>query len=193
MPVESYYLRFGNMSKIGQLPIQIPSGVTVSIDQHEVNVKGSHGQLNIQTPAELTVDQKENTITINRSTERKQVKAMHGLYRSLIANAVAGVEKPWTKRLEIVGTGFTAKMQGTDLTMKLGYSHPVVVKKPEGITFQVEGSRLVVVSGVDKQLVGQIAHQIKIIKKPDAYKGKGIRYEGEVIKLKPGKKAKGAE
>src|SRR3989344_5586731 len=124
--------------------------------------------------------------------ELKKVKALHGLYRTLISNAMQGVVTPWQKRLEIVGTGYNAKMQGEDLALKVGYSHPIVFKKVTGIKFQVDGNNIIIISGVDKQLVGQVAHQIKTNKKPDPYKGKGIRYEGERLKLKPGKKAKTA-
>lgn len=180
------------MSKIGEKPVPLPAGVQLSITGNTVVVKGSKGTMQVIVPMELVIEKKDNVLNLRRQDERKSTKAMHGLFRSLIANAVAGVETPWTKRLEIVGTGFTAKLQGADLALKIGFSHTVIYKKVENIVFQVEGNNKIVISGVDKQLVGQVAYQIKILKKPDPYKGKGIRYDGEVIKLKPGKKAKTA-
>ncbi len=178
------------MSKIGQKVITVPGAVQVQIQDSVVSVKGAKGEITVSLPRHITAEQADNVITVKRTSEAKKVKAAHGLFRSLIANAVEGVDKGWEKRLEIVGTGFNVKMQGADLVFKLGYSHPVIYKAVEGIQFQVEGTNKVVVRGHDKQLVGQVAYQIKMIKKPDAYKGKGIRYEGEVIKTKAGKKAK---
>lgn len=180
------------MSKIGDKHIEFAPEVQVTLLEGVVKVKGKHGEFSVEVPYHLDVKIDGNKIIVTRKKEQKKVKALHGLYRSLIANAVAGVQAPWQKRLEIVGTGFNAKMQGEDLTMKLGYSHPVLFKKVEGIVLGVEGNNKIVISGADKQLVGQVAHQIKILKKPDAYKGKGIRYEGEQLKMKPGKKAKTA-
>jgi large subunit ribosomal protein L6 len=133
-----------------------------------------------------------NELIIKRSNEEKKTKSLHGLYRQLVYNGVSGVEKLWEKRLEVVGTGYNVKLQGEDLVFKLGYSHPVVFKKTPGVSYQVDGNTKVIVSGVDKQLVGQIAHKIILLKKPDVYKGKGIRYEGEKLRIKPGKKAKAA-
>ena len=178
------------MSKIGEKPVQIASGIQISVEGQIVKVKGSKGHMEVVLPLEITAEKKDQVLSVKRLDESKTTRAKHGLMRSLIANAVAGVETPWVKRLEIVGTGYTAKIEGANLNLKLGFSHPVIFKKVEGINFQVEGNNKIVISGVDKQLVGQIAYQIKILKKPDPYKGKGIRYEGEIIKLKPGKKAK---
>lgn len=177
------------MSKIGQKPVQVGSA-QVNITEGQVTVKGTKGTISIEIPRGITVAKEDTDLVVKREKETKPLKSMHGLIRSLIFNAVTGVEKPWQKRMEIVGTGFNVKLQGQDLVFKVGYSHPVVFKKVEGITYQVEGNNKVVVSGSDKQLVGQIAHQIKLIRQPDAYKGKGIRYEGEHIRIKPGKKAK---
>ncbi len=178
------------MSKIGQKVITVPSGVQVNVAGSVVNVKGSKGEIKVELPREITIEQKENELHVKRDSDRKQAKAFHGLFRSLIANAVAGVETHWQKRLEIVGTGFNVKMQGQDLVFKIGFSHPVVFKAIPGIQYQVDGANKVIVMGSDKQLVGQTAYRIKLIRKPDAYKGKGIRFEGEKIRIKPGKKAK---
>lgn len=178
------------MSKIGNKHIQIPSGVTVSMNENTLVVKGSQGEMNIVVPKKLLVEKKEQDLIVTRADDQKKTKSLHGLYRQLIFNAVYGTDKPWEKKLEIVGTGFNVKLQDGDLVMKIGFSHPVVFKKVPQITFRVEGNNKIIVSGIDKQLVGQIAYQIKEVKKPDAYKGKGIRYLGQVIKLKPGKKVK---
>ncbi|QQG44697.1 MAG: 50S ribosomal protein L6 [Candidatus Roizmanbacteria bacterium] len=180
------------MSKIGEKVIEIPSQVHVEIIGDEVQAKGKAGELSVKVPSELVIEKGDNTIKLKRKSENKKVKSLHGLYRNLIFNAVSGVDEPWKKQLEVMGTGFNVKMQGEDLVFKLGYSHPVVYKKVPGITFQVEGNNKVVVAGADKQLVGQVAHQIKVLRKPDVYKGKGIRFEGEKLRIKPGKKAKTA-
>jgi large subunit ribosomal protein L6 len=178
------------MSKIGQKPIEIPSSVTVNINSGTVTIKGTAGIREIVVPENLTVSMEKNQILLKRANEEKNTKSIHGLFRQLLWNAVTGVEKPWEKRLEVVGTGFNVKLQGEDLVFKLGYSHPIVFKKTAGINFKVEGNTKVIIMGVDKQLVGQIAYQIKLLRKPDPYKGKGIRYEKEVLRIKPGKKAK---
>ncbi len=180
------------MSKIGNQPIIIPQTVTVSIDNNDVIVKGKEGQLTISVPSALKLIREENQLLIKPLKENKKVRSWHGLYRQLIYNAVVGVEKPWIKKLEVVGTGFNVKQQGEDLVFKLGYSHPVIFKKVAGVKFQIEGNNKVNVIGIDKQLVGEVAYKIKTLKKPDAYKGKGIRYLGENIRLKPGKKVKAA-
>lgn len=176
------------MSKIGQAPVEIVDGVTVEIKDSVVYVKGSKGELTVDVPKSITVKIEDNTLYCERKSEEKKVKALHGLIRSLIANAIHGVSELWTKKLEVVGTGYRVKMEGKDLEFELGLSHKVDFKQPEDVTFSVEGS-IVTISGIDKQRVGEVANQIKILRKPDAYKGKGIRYEGEYIKLKPGKKA----
>lgn len=188
--MENYYFQFGSMSKIGNNPIKIPSTVQLNTDGEKIQVKGSQGELNFLLPKVLNVKRSENTLIIGRKGEGKKIKSMHGLFRQLIFNAVTGVETPWQKKLEVVGTGYNVKLQGEDLVFKLGYSHPVLFKKKPNIFYKVEGNNKVVVNGVDKQLVGQIAYRIKLLKIPDAYKGKGIRYAGEVLKLKPGKKVK---
>ncbi|CAN5121659.1 50S ribosomal protein L6 [soil metagenome] len=180
------------MSKVGQKPVTIPSGVTVEVNNQIVTIKGAKGQLVHKMPKELSAIIENNTLTLSRSTDSKHEKTIHGLYRNMISNAIQGVSTGWNKRLEIVGTGFNVKMQGQSLTLKLGFSHPVIVKPVDGIQLTTEGNNIIIVSGYDKQLVGQIAHQIKTVRQPDAYKGKGVRYEGEQIRLKPGKKAKTA-
>jgi large subunit ribosomal protein L6 len=180
------------MSKIGNQPITIPSSVIVTLTKNEVKIKGKEGELSYTLPAELMINQQENQLIIKPQAENKKAKSLHGLYRQLIANAIFGVEKLWAKKLEVVGTGYNVKLQGEDLVFKVGYSHPVFFPKTAGIKYQVEGNNKVVVLGVDKQLVGEIAYRIKMIKKPDVYKGKGIKYEGEKLRIKPGKKAKAA-
>ncbi|GIW63991.1 MAG: 50S ribosomal protein L6 [Patescibacteria group bacterium] len=180
------------MSKIGTEPVSVSANVQIDISDDKVSVKGPKGSLDIQIPDKIKVvyDKESNLIRVERSSEQKKVKALHGLIRKLIYNAVVGVEKEWEKRLEVVGTGYNVSLNGQDLVFKLGFSHPVVFPKVEGISFTVEKNKTVIIRGVDKQKVGEVAGKIAHLKKPDAYKGKGIRYEGQVVKLKPGKKAK---
>ncbi len=180
------------MSKIGQKVIPVPASVQVEIAEPIVKVKSNAGELSFTLPKTINITREGDMLTVTRTSEKKDSKSLHGLYRSLIANAVNGLNKSWEKRLEVVGTGFNVKLQGEDLVFKVGYSHLVTFKKVEGIKYQVEGNNKVIIAGPDKQLVGQVAYQIRIIRKPDVYKGKGIRYEGEKIKLKAGKKAKTA-
>jgi len=180
------------MSKIGQKKITVPSTVTVEIKDSTVSVKGKEGQLIVTLPEGITASAAEGFLTVVRSSDTADQKAKHGLFRSLIQNAVTGIETPWERRLEVVGTGFNVKMQGEDLVFKVGYSHPVVFKKVEGVKYAVQGTNKLSVKGSDRQLVGEVAYKIKMIKKPDAYKGKGIKYEGEKLRIKPGKKAKTA-
>lgn len=194
MSQESYYLKFGShMSRVGEKQIGITQGIQVTQSGKTISIKGSEGELILRIPAELEVKIENRIIKVKRKKEEKRVKALHGLYRALIANAIQGVEKPWQKKLEIVGTGYNVRLQGEDLALKVGYSHPVIFKKVDAIKFQIEGNDMITISGVDKQLVGQVAHQIKIIRKPDVYKGKGIKYQGERLRIKPGKKAKTAD
>jgi len=179
------------MSKIGQRILVVPQTVTLTVEGNIVSIKGKEGMLTVELPQGITIEkgQEANTYSIMRRSHSKDLKSLHGTMRTLIDNAIVGVEKPWEKRLEVVGTGFNVKMQGKDLVFKVGYSHPVIYKETEGVTFSVEGNTIVIVRGRDKQLVGEIAHKIKMVKKPDAYKGKGIKYEGEKLRIKPGKKA----
>jgi large subunit ribosomal protein L6 len=182
------------MSKVGQKALIVPSSVTVTCTDNVVEVKGKEGVLHITLPYGISLEKGENAqeLTVKRGNDTKESKSLHGTHRTLINNAIVGVEKPWEKRLEVAGTGFNVKMQGQDLVFKIGYSHPVVFKKVEGIVLAVDGNTKVIVRGVDKQLVGETAHKIKMLRKPDAYKGKGIKYEGEKLRIKPGKKAKAA-
>ena len=178
------------MSKIGQKPIVIPQSVSVDITDDRVTVKGTGGALSLSMTPGIRIAKDKDTIILSRENDSKRQKSLNGLYRSLVANAVVGVETLWEKRLEVVGTGFNVKLQGNDLVFKVGYNHPVVFKKVEGVAFAVEGNNKVSIKGVDKQLVGEIAYKMKMIKKPDVYKGKGIKYAVEKLKIKPGKKAK---
>lgn len=176
------------MSKIGESPIQIPDGVDVTINDNIVTVKGPKGELTVEIQKGIKVDKEENVLKVTRMTDARKVRALHGLVRSLIQNAVTGVVTPWEKRLEVVGTGYKVKLQGKALVFDVGYSHSVTFDEVDGLAYNVD-KNTVVISGIDKQLVGEIANKIRSIRKPDAYKGKGVRYEGEVLTLKPGKKA----
>ncbi len=180
------------MSKIGEKPITLSPAVSLKIEDNNVTIKGPQGEMSFIVPKELTLIREENNLIFKRKNNEKKIRSIHGLYRQLISNAVSGVEKVWEKKLEVVGTGFTVKLQGEDLVFKVGYSHQVVFKKQPGIKYQVEGNNKVTVAGHDKQLVGQVAYQMKMIRRPDVYKGKGIRYLGEKLRIKPGKKAKAA-
>lgn len=180
------------MSKVGFKPIELPDSVTVEIQNKVVTIKGKEGQVVITLPSRLTLKKGDKVLNLERSGEDAFIRSLHGLNRSLLANAVAGVEKPWEKKLEVVGTGFNVKLQGEELVVKVGFSHPVIFPKQTGVKYAVQGNNKVTISGVDKQFVGQVAYQFKLIKKPDVYKGKGIKYEGEKLRIKPGKKAKTA-
>jgi large subunit ribosomal protein L6 len=180
------------MSKIGEMPITLSPEVKVEITGNSCTIKGKEGELKIVVPSSLKVQIKDEQVSISKQGEDKKNRALHGLYRSLIANAVAGVQKPWEKRLEVVGTGYSVQAQGENLVFKVGYSHVVTFPQVPGIKFKTEENKITI-SGIDKQLVGQVAQRIKAIKKPDPYKGKGIKYEGEQIKIKPGKKTGATE
>ena len=177
------------MSRIGRQPIELPSGVNVSISPGRVMVNGPLGELSQQVPARMKVEKQEETIVVTRPTERGEDRALHGLTRSLIANMVEGVTKGFEKRLEIQGVGYRASMRGTSLELNVGYSHSVVKDAPLGITFEVPAPNQVVVKGVDKQQVGQVAAEVRKVRPPEPYKGKGIRYEGEYVRRKVGKRA----
>ncbi len=178
------------MSKIGNKPITVPETVNVAVEKTLIIVKGKEGELKIKLPSFLEIVREGNILKLICKSQEKKAVSQQGLFRQLIFNAISGVEKPWEKRLEVVGTGYSCKMQEEDLVLKLGYSHPVIFKKITGVKYQVEGNNKIVVLGADKQLVGQVAYLIKLSKKPDSYKGKGVRYLGEKIKLKPSKKVK---
>jgi large subunit ribosomal protein L6 len=178
------------MSRIGKLPIPVPSGVDVAIDGQQVTVKGPKGSLTHVVAEPITVAQEDGTLHVARPDDERTSKALHGLSRTLIANMVTGVTAGYTKNLEIVGTGYRVAAKGSDLEFALGFSHPVVVTAPEGISFKVENPTRFAVEGIDKQKVGEVAANIRKLRKPDPYKGKGVRYQGEVIRRKAGKTGK---
>jgi large subunit ribosomal protein L6 len=177
------------MSRIGRQPIELPSGVNVSLFPGRVMVNGPLGELTQEVPARMKIEQADGTITVARPTERGEDRALHGLTRTLIANMVEGVTKGFEKRLELQGVGYRAALQGADLRLEVGYSHPVVMKAPQGISFEVPVPTEIVVKGVDKQQVGQTAAEVRKVRPPEPYKGKGIRYAGEYVRRKVGKRA----
>jgi large subunit ribosomal protein L6 len=178
------------MSRIGRLPVTIPSGVQVTIDGRDVTVQGPKGTLQHTVADPIDVVREDGVIRVTRPNDEGPVRALHGLSRTLIANMVTGVTDGYRKTLEIVGVGYRVQAKGSDLEFSLGYSHPVTVTPPEGITFRVETPTRFVVEGIDKQAVGEIAAQIRKLRKPDPYKGKGVRYQGEKIRRKVGKAGK---
>jgi large subunit ribosomal protein L6 len=180
------------MSRIGKLPIPVPSGVEVTLDESVVTVKGPKGTLSHTVASPITVDRAEDgAITVVRPDDERESRSLHGLTRTLIANMVTGVTQGYEKKLEIVGVGYRVLSKGpTQLEFQLGYSHPIVFDAPEGITFSVEGPTKFGVAGIDKQLVGEVAANIRKLRKPEPYKGKGVRYAGEVIRRKVGKAGK---
>lgn len=180
------------MSKIGRLPITIPSGVTATIAGNTVTVKGQKGELTYELKPKIKAELVGDQLTITRASEDKPVRALHGLTRALLANMVKGVSVGFTKNLELVGTGYRARMSGTKLILSLGYSHEIEFVPPKGIEIKVEGTGVIIVSGFDIQAVGQAAAVIRSYRKPEPYKGKGIRYAGEVVRRKAGKAAKAA-
>ncbi|AYD39267.1 50S ribosomal protein L6 [Clostridium fermenticellae] len=179
------------MSRIGKLPIAIPNGVTVAVTpDNVVTVKGSKGQLEKAMSKEIKIAVEDNSVVVTRDNDEKSVRALHGLTRSLINNMVIGVTEGYQKTLELVGVGYRAQMQGKKLVMNLGYSHPIEIKEVAGITYTTPNTTTVVVSGIDKELVGAVAADIRTWRKPEPYKGKGIKYAGEFIKRKEGKTGK---
>ncbi len=178
------------MSRIGKNPVPVPSGVTVDIDGQTVTVKGPKGSLTHVVAEPITVEQTDGVIEVKRPNDERRSKSLHGLSRTLIANMVTGVTEGYSKTLEISGTGYRVVPKGQGLEFSLGFSHPVQVDAPEGISFQVEGPTKFTVSGTDKQLVGEVAANIRKLRKPDPYKAKGIRYSGEQIRRKAGKAGK---
>jgi large subunit ribosomal protein L6 len=178
------------MSRIGKNPIPVPSGVDVAISGSSVTVKGPKGTLVRDLPGAVTVRQDGDTLLVERPDDERQSKAMHGLVRSLVNNMVVGVSEEFSKELEIIGTGYRAALQGSTLDLSLGFSHPVKVDAPTGITFEVPTPTRIVVRGIDKEQVGQVAADIRALRKPEPYKGKGVRYLGEYVARKAGKTAK---
>ena len=177
------------MSRIGRQPIQLPSGVSVSVSPGRVMVNGPLGELSQQVPLRMTVERRDEELVVTRPTDRGEDRALHGLTRSLIANMVEGVTKGFEKKLEIQGVGYRATLKGTSLELNVGYSHPVVIDPPQGISFEVPVPTQISVKGVDKQQVGETAAKIRKVRPPEPYKGKGIRYEGEYVRRKVGKRA----
>jgi len=177
------------VSRIGKKPIEVPAGVIVSIDPGRVTVSGPKGELRQAVHTRMQIAQEDGTVTVARPTERGEDRALHGLTRTLIANMVEGVTQGFEKRLEIQGVGYRASLQGTDLELQVGYSHTVKIKPRQGVEFEVPVPTQVVVRGIDKQLVGQTAAEIRKVRPPEPYKGKGIRYEGEYVRRKVGKRA----
>jgi large subunit ribosomal protein L6 len=178
------------MSRIGKLPIPVPSGVDVTLDGRRVTVKGPKGQLSHSVAAPIEVAQEDGTLLVRRPDDERTSRALHGLTRTLIANMVVGVTQGYEKKLEIVGTGYRVIARGSNLEFALGYSHPITVEPPAGVTFAVETPTRFSVSGIDKQQVGEVAANLRKLRKPDPYKGKGVRYAGEQIRRKVGKAGK---
>ncbi len=178
------------MSRIGKVPVPVPAGVDVTIVGAEVTVKGPKGTLQHVIPAPIQVAQEEGTLVVTRPDDERASRSLHGLTRTLLSNLVVGVTDGYTKKLEIVGTGYRVMAKGSDLEFALGFSHPVHVPAPDGISFQVESPTKFSVSGIDKQQVGEVAANIRKIRKPEPYKGKGVRYAGEVVRRKAGKAGK---
>ena len=177
------------MSRIGRTPITLPSGVEVTATKTRVMVKGPKGQLVVPFNSRLTLNQDDGVLTLARPSDQPRDRAQHGLIRSLINNAVQGVTEGYTRRLQIQGVGYRCAMRGQNLELQLGFSHPVVFEPPQGITLAAPEPTRITVTGIDKQLVGQVAANIRKIRPPDSYHGKGVRYEGEHVRLKPGKAA----
>lgn len=178
------------MSKIGKNPISLPTGVAVQINDDVVQVTGPLGSLQMTMPIAISAEMAENELVVKRRNERIKTKAFHGLARAVLANMVKGVQEGWEKRLELVGTGYRAQMAGNKINLSIGFSHPVVLTPPAGITFSMDGQQKIIIKGTDRQLVGQTAASIRMIRPPEPYKGKGIRYEGEQVRRKAGKAAK---
>jgi len=175
------------MSRIGKKPIEIPSGVTVKIEDGSVSVKGPLGQLTKRVPEAVRLEMADNAVLVRPVSEDKKSVALQGTVRAIVANMVEGVTKGFEKRMEIVGTGYRAQMSGKNLVLQVGFSHPVTVEPPQGIQIAVESPNKFAVKGIDKELVGKVAAEIRDIKRPEPYKGKGIRYEGEHVRRKAGK------
>ena len=179
------------MSRIGKLPVPVPAGVDVQVESDTVTVKGPKGTLSHQVAAPITVEKSDGVLEVKRPDDERISRSLHGLTRTLIANMVTGVTEGYEKKLEIVGVGYRVLSKGpTQLEFQLGYSHPIIFDAPEGITFSVDGPTRLGVSGIDKQLVGEVAANIRKLRKPEPYKGKGVRYAGEVVRRKVGKAGK---
>jgi len=178
------------MSRIGRLPIEIPSGVDVTVNGSAVTVKGPKGELGLTVASPIEVAQDGGQLLVTRPDDERESRSLHGLTRTLIANQIIGVTAGYSKGLEIVGTGYRVQAKGANLEFALGYSHPITVEPPAGISFTVEGNNRLTVHGIDKQAVGEVAANIRKLRKPEPYKGKGVRYAGEVVRRKAGKSGK---
>ena len=178
------------MSRIGRLPIPVPAGVEVKIDGNNVEVKGPKGSLSLAVAAPITVAVEDGNVIVTRPDDERTSRSLHGLTRTLIANNIVGVTQGFTKGIEIVGTGYRVTAKGSAIEFALGYSHPILVEPPAGITFTVDGNTKLTVSGIDKQAVGEVAANLRKLRKPEPYKGKGVRYAGEVVRRKAGKSGK---
>ncbi|MEY2815985.1 MAG: hypothetical protein RJA78_561 [Actinomycetota bacterium] len=178
------------MSRIGKMPIPVPAGVEVKIDGQVVEVKGPKGTLTHTVPTPITIVLEDGNIIVTRPDDERNSRSLHGLTRTLISNNIEGVTKGFTKGLEIVGTGYRVTVKGSAVEFALGYSHPILVEPPAGITFQVDGNTKITVVGIDKQAVGEVAANLRKLRKPEPYKGKGVRYAGEVVRRKAGKSGK---
>jgi len=178
------------MSRIGRLPIDIPSGVTISIDGQAVAVKGPKGELSLVVASPIEVKLEDNQVLVSRPDDERASRSLHGLTRTLIANQIVGVTEGYSKGLEVVGTGYRVTAKGSSVEFALGYSHSITVDPPAGIFFEVEGNNKLTVRGIDKQAVGEVAANIRKLRKPEPYKGKGVRYAGEVVRRKAGKSGK---
>ena len=178
------------MSRIGKNPISVPSGVEVKVDGQDVAVKGPKGELSVTIAEPITVSLDDGVITVSRPDEERESRSLHGLSRTLINNMIVGVTEGYSKALEIVGTGYRVLAKGSNLEFALGYSHPITFEPPEGISFSVDGQTKVAVHGIDKQLVGETAANIRKLRRPEPYKGKGVRYAGEIVRRKVGKAGK---
>ena len=180
------------MSRIGYKTISLPQNVTLTEDSGQVQVKGPLGELTLKLAAGISLAQADNKISIKVTESQENGPALHGLMRSLVANMVKGVSEGFEQQLELIGAGYRAKLEGNKLTLALGFSHPVIIDQPEGLNFEVEGTNKIKIKGIDKQAVGQMAAKVRSMRPPEPYKGKGIRYEGEVVRRKAGKAAKAA-
>ena len=178
------------MSRIGRLPIEIPAGVDITINGQDVKVKGPKGELALTVKAPIEAKIEDGQIVVSRPDDERESRSLHGLTRTLIANQIIGVTEGYTKGLEVVGTGYRVAAKGANIEFALGYSHPITVEPPAGISFTVEGVNKLTVSGIDKQAVGEVAANIRKLRKPEPYKGKGVRYAGEVVRRKAGKSGK---
>ena len=178
------------MSRIGKMPVAIPSGVDVTVDGHTVTVKGGKGELTRTFQDIISIKVEDGNVIVERPDDSREAKSLHGLTRTLIHNMIVGVSEGYAKKLELVGVGYRAALKGTDLELQLGFSHPVVVPAPENISFEVRSQTEIIVKGISKEQVGQVAANIRAWRKPEPYKGKGIRYEGEYVRRKLGKAAK---